>query len=176
MVKQCVDISIPKKLANRTTPTWAKKAVLNVLNVSLPLQSCEVSLAFCDDATIQNLNKKYRGADKVTDVLAFSSRHWGSWQGAGQERQRYDYTEPSYLEFPEHMPHLGEVVISYDQAQRQAYESGHTVEAETTLLIVHGMLHLLGYDHELPQDKSIMWSLQKTILIQLKHESVCPDP
>lgn len=90
--------------------------------------SCELSVLVTDDAEIRSLNHHYRGQDRATDVLSFSQL-----EGEGP-------TEPLHL--------LGDVVISWETAQRQAVEYGHTLEAEMERLLVHGVLHLLGYDHE----------------------------
>ena len=91
---------------------------------------CELSVAVTDDETVRRLNREYAGEDAVTDVLSFSQRE-------GEE----------FVAPPEGAPPLGEVVIAYPQAARQAAERGHTADEEVTRLLVHGVLHLLGYDH-----------------------------
>lgn len=90
--------------------------------------SCELSVLVTDDAEIRSLNHHYRGQDRATDVLSFSQL-----EGEGPR---------------EVLQLLGDVVISWETAQRQAVEYGHTLEAEMERLLVHGVLHLLGYDHE----------------------------
>jgi probable rRNA maturation factor len=94
----------------------------------LGLDEVELSLVLCDDARIQALNRDYRGKDAPTDVLSFSMRE-------GEEAEADD-------------PVLGDLVISLDTAARQASELGHTLEDELRVLTIHGLLHLLGYDHE----------------------------
>lgn len=89
---------------------------------SLTLQ--EVELTLCDDTTIQEFNREYRQKDKPTDVLSF----------------------PLVADF-DFMP-IGSIVISIDRAKAVAKELGHSVENEIALLLIHGLLHLLGYDHE----------------------------
>jgi probable rRNA maturation factor len=84
----------------------------------------EIELVICDDATIAELNRTHRQIDAPTDVLSFPL--------AGEH---------------DHMP-LGTVVIACDHARRKADELGHTPDAEIALLFIHGLLHLLGYDHE----------------------------
>ena len=81
-------------------------------------ESSELSIAFVGDKTIRKLNKTYRGIDKITDVLAFS----------GED------------EF------LGEVIINYAQVKRQAKKFGNNIQQELIFILVHGLLHLLGYD------------------------------
>jgi len=80
----------------------------------------EVSIAFVDDASMKSLNKKFRGKSKTTDVLTFPG------EGA----------------------FLGDIVISLDQARRQARDERHSLATEVRYLILHGILHALGYDHE----------------------------
>src|SRR5436189_2141052 len=80
----------------------------------------EVSIAFVDDASMRSLNKKFRGKNKTTDVLTF----------------------------PGEAPFLGDIVISLDQARRQARDERHSLATEVRYLILHGILHALGFDHE----------------------------
>ena len=89
--------------------------------------SAEVSLVFVDDQEIQILNKTYRQKDQPTDVLSFPL--WDGEEEASGEIL------------------LGDIVISLETAQRQAEEYGHSLEREIAYLMVHGLLHLLGYDH-----------------------------
>jgi len=91
----------------------------------------ELSLIITDDEAIRELNRRFRGVDAPTDVLAF---------GTG--------TEEHFVSAPECPPYLGDVVISYQRALAQAEELGHTVAEELKLLVIHGILHLLGYDHQ----------------------------
>ena len=86
----------------------------------------EVELLIIDGLSMQELNLEHRGMDKTTDVLSFPID-----------------------DFP-HAP-LGSIVINYELAEQKAKELGHSVEEEITLLFIHGMLHLLGYDHEVDQ-------------------------
>jgi len=91
----------------------------------------ELSLIITDDEAIRELNRRFRGVDAPTDVLAF---------GTG--------TEEHFVSAPERPPYLGDVVISYQRALAQAEELGHAVAEELKLLVIHGILHLLGYDHQ----------------------------
>jgi len=97
--------------------------------------ACELSIAVTDDQTVRTLNRQYAGEDAVTDVLSFSQRE-------GEE----------LVAPPEGVPPLGEVVIAYPQAARQASERGHAATEEVEWLLVHGVLHLLGYDHAEPEE------------------------
>lgn len=99
----------------------------------------EVSVTFTDNEGIRELNRKFRNIDRPTDVLSFPL---------------FDYTgeseEPPVDEF---VGMLGDIVISLEQAKKQAEEFGHSFEREAAFLTVHSMLHLLGYDHEAGGDE-----------------------
>src|SRR4030042_2545361 len=112
-----------------------------------------MGLVIPDSKTVQKLNRTYRGKDQPTDVLAF--------------HMSPDTIQESELRFigpPDGVRHLGEVVISYPQAVKQAQEQGHSVAQELALLIVHGVLHLLSYDHELPEEEQQMKARENEIL------------
>jgi len=106
----------------------------------------DLTLQLTNDETIRQLNQTYRGFDKTTDVLAFN--------------QEFINPETGQL-------YLGDVIISIDQAKKQAQENNHTLNEECALLSIHGTLHLLGYDHSEEQEKEKMWSFQDTIMRKL---------
>jgi len=109
----------------------------------------ELSIVIEDDDYIRQLNKDYRGFDSATDVLSFPS----------------DEFDPD-----SNSQYIGDIIISFPMAQKQAQASGHPVQNEITLLAVHGILHLLGHDHETLQEKVIMWQAQSEILNTLNCE------
>ena len=111
----------------------------------------ELSLIVTDDEAIRELNRRFRGVDAPTDVLAF---------GAG--------TEEHFVSAPESPPHLGDVVISYQRALAQATELGHAVEEELRLLAIHGILHLLGYDHQEEAAAQKMRKRERAILAKVQ--------
>jgi probable rRNA maturation factor len=109
----------------------------------------ELSVALVDDAEMQRLNRDWRGKDRTTDVLAFALR----------EGELADVQEPGLL---------GDVVVSVPTAERQARERGHALERELAELLVHGILHLLGYDHERsPAEARRMFREQRRVLAEL---------
>ena len=109
----------------------------------------ELSIALVDDAEIRRLNATYRHIDRATDVLAFAMRE-GDGRGL-------------------HPAVLGDVVISLDAAARQASARRVTVEDEVRLLLTHGLLHLLGYDHERsPAEARRMFGRQRSLLARLR--------
>jgi probable rRNA maturation factor len=105
-----------------------------------------LTLRITDEGEIRSLNRQFRGLDQPTDVLSFSA----------------DFQDPD-LE----SRYLGDVVICYPQAASQAKKRGHALEDELQLLVVHGILHLLGYDHATQEEKDQMWEIQGKILKDL---------
>jgi probable rRNA maturation factor len=123
-----------------------RSAVEKTLMVGCVMDSPSVTVIITNDEHLQEMNQRYRGLNKTTDVLAFEA----------------DFTDPD-LE----SRYLGDVVISYQQARKQAEARGHLVEQELQLLIVHGVLHLLGFDHDTASRKEEMWSLQSRVMNEL---------
>ncbi len=112
----------------------------------------ELSIVVTDDGTIRELNKRYRSLDKPTDVLSFGLDADGAFvTPPGSRRQ------------------LGEIVISYPTAARQAEEARHGVEDELAHLLVHGILHLLGHDHESPGEAKAMRAREEELLGRAVH-------
>jgi probable rRNA maturation factor len=93
----------------------------------------EISILFVDDNNMLDLNKRYRGIDRPTDVLSFP-------QIEGHENFK--------LRLPDSELILGDVVISLETAEKQAKDRGHHLEKEVLILLIHGILHLMRYDHE----------------------------
>ncbi|MCD6453284.1 MAG: rRNA maturation RNase YbeY [Dehalococcoidales bacterium] len=110
----------------------------------------ELSLVITDQPGIQKLNRNYLGRDRPTDVIAFAMLPAGE--------------DPPFVLPPDGALHLGEVIVSYPQAAIQAAERGHSIEREVTILIIHGVLHLLGYGDETPELKQHMAAREAAIL------------
>jgi probable rRNA maturation factor len=108
--------------------------------------SAELGILITSDAIIHDLNRRYADEDKATDVLSFSLRE-------GEE-----------FVSPDDIVRLGEVIISLDTAKRQAEEAGRALEAEVAHLLVHGILHLLGYDHAEAEEERAMRGREEAIL------------
>jgi probable rRNA maturation factor len=111
----------------------------------------ELTIAITDDDEIHALNRKHRGVDAPTDVLSFAETATGA----------------SFIAAPGEPTYLGDVVISFPRAEAQARIGGHPVAGELTLLVVHGVLHLLGHDHARAREKRRMWTAQEEILHEL---------
>jgi len=106
----------------------------------------ELCVMITDDATVRELNRTYAGEDASTDVLAFSLRE-------GEE-----------FAAPDGVIRLGEVIISYPTARRQAEEAGWSIDDEVDHLLVHGVLHLVGYDHAAAADEERMQAREQELL------------
>lgn len=109
----------------------------------------ELAVVVTDDETVRGLNRTYLGVDAPTDVLSFGGE------------------APDFVSPPIADEYWGDVVIAYPQAKKQALAAGHSITAELSLLVVHGVLHLLGYDHVRPEDRVVMWERQGDILAEL---------
>ena len=140
----------------RMTKRWLQTVVERTLEAEVEEGSVALELVIADDATVRSLNHDYLGQDEVTDVLAFSFH-----PGVG------DPSEGVFVVPAETAPSLGEVVVSYPQAARQARQQRHPVRREVALLVAHGVLHLLGYDHAEPDQEREMWARQDRVLSQV---------
>ncbi len=123
----------------------------------------EVVVVITGDNAVQALNREYRGVDAPTDVLSFAAQ-----DAAAAEP---DLALPPELA-AEIDRHLGDVIIAYPYAARQAQHFGNSVPAELRLLAIHGTLHLLGYDHAVPDEEEAMWAEQEAILAPLGEASM----
>lgn len=119
-----------------------------------------VSILVTDDATVHTLNRDYRGYDQPTDVLSFGLSELAK-PALDDEVAAPDFALP-----PDAGRQLGEVVISYETAVRQAAEHGRTTEHELAHLLIHGVLHLLGHDHYEPDEERHMRSREERLLDQ----------
>ena len=114
------------------------------------------SVTLCDNNHIQELNKNYRNKDVATDVLSFAIEDDSSEELLKVMRKLTSVRE------------IGDIIISYDKAQEQAKEYGHSLYREMSVLYTHGVLHLLGYDHITKTDEDEMFEIQKKILKDMK--------
>jgi len=154
------DFRIDVQIFDEFASVVAERSILEVVAAALKSESCvphtHVSVVIADDEVVRELNRQHRGLDENTDVLSFSFTHEGEYYGE-EERSAigadFDFVLPPN-ESDE--TSLGEIIISYPQSCRQAEQAGHPVGQELTVLLVHGVLHLLGYDHEEPDDEAVM--------------------
>lgn len=143
---------------------WLQRVAQQALEVADPRGRAGASVVIADDATLRSLNQRYRGDDAVTDVLSF-----------GNTGPSSHHTATTVLPFPEPpSASWGEIVISYPQAGRQALERGLSVELELAHLIAHGFLHLVGHDHEEPEEARAMQTLEHIVLSRLGYLETQP--
>ena len=116
----------------------------------------EVSIILTNDKFIHELNRDYRGIDRPTDVLSFAFRE--------SDEPSIKFDDDSNAD---DVDILGEIIISVERAKKQAEEYGHSLQREIVFLTVHGMLHLLGYDHIEEEDRLEMENEQNFVMDQL---------
>ncbi len=135
---------------------WLERTASAALEAVDPGGAVGVSVVAADDATLRDLNRRFRGLDEVTDVLSFGARSEGE-------------ATPDAPEFPAAPGEesIGEVVASLPQAARQAQERGASMEEELALLVVHGVLHLWGYEHGAPEETEAMQAVERSVLAGL---------
>ncbi len=139
-----INIEINQRVGKKIDGKWASKVIKAVLR-QVGVRDAEISIAIVGDQKMKRLNRKWRGKNRSTDVLSFTYQK---------------------------KPLMGEIIICYPQAVRQAKERKHSARDEIKILLIHGLLHLCGHDHE----KSIhrakrMEALQNKILEKLKIEN-----
>lgn len=150
-----MQIEISNQQEKMTVTQAIEDKIIEVLEMAARVHEvddlAEVSLMFTDDETIHEMNREYRGIDRPTDVLSFALEE-------GEEEEIYGGPEENLL---------GDIIISVETATRQAEEYGHSVEREMAFLALHGMLHLLGYDHMEDEERQEMRAQEEAILASL---------
>jgi probable rRNA maturation factor len=149
-----VSITIDEAFTLLVAASDLEELALRVLGAE-GLCSSELGVVVTDDETVRRLNREYAGEDHATDVLSFSLRE-------GEE-----------FAAPDEVARLGEVIISFPTAARQAAEAGRAEDDEVRHLLVHGILHLLGYDHLEPSEEAVMRSREEALLGMVhRHEAL----
>lgn len=126
---------------------------------------CELNVFLVDNEKIRELNLEYRGIDRSTDCLSFPMLNYK--KGNVFKDQYKDYKFRDY-ELDDGKLVLGDIVISLEKANEQSIEFNHSFERETKYLLIHSLLHLLGYDHIEDSEKQIMRDREKSIIKDLK--------
>jgi probable rRNA maturation factor len=137
-LNESLELPFPTKLLENTA-----QLILAELSEE---KEAEITIAIEDDEQLRSLNQQFLGIDAPTDVLSFPS----------------DEVDPDTGNH-----YLGDIIISLPRATQQAQIAGHLVESEMQLLVIHGLLHLLGYDHATQEMKSEMWGVQQRFLLKL---------
>ena len=179
--------SVDEPYEGEIDATWLEGVARAGLAAAGVVAEAEVSLLITGDDTVRALNAEYRGLDETTDVLSFSAEHPGHWEGEGDgptdsresgndeedgndgkggndQRGGNDEEDGGFV-LPPGLPQpLGEIIISWPQAQRQAGEHGVSALQELAHLVVHGALHLVGYDHVEPEEAALMQAREREAL------------
>lgn len=159
-----IDIAIQDPFKESVPRSWLRGVAAGAVKKLGLEEPCQLSLVITDDDTVRGLNRDYRGLDETTDVLSFSTTHEGHWQGEGTPAEP---TGADGFVYPDDEPRpIGEVIISYPQVVRQAKDGD--VRRELSLLVVHGILHLVGYDHAGSDEEAVMWAKQEEVLSGLR--------
>ena len=127
-------------------------AVRAALHACVPAENFEIGIRLTNDSEIQNLNRDWRGQDKATNVLSFA---------LDDDTSAWAEAKP-----------LGDIVVAFETCRREAEDENKTLAHHLSHMVVHGTLHLLGYDHEIPEEADLMEATEQRILAGLG----IPDP
>ena len=147
-----INVLIDKGFKEYLKEDWLQEIAGQVLVAQSVDANAELGLVIAGQDRVRELNLKYLGRDEPTDVLTFSAV------------EEIGTDSPQFVMPPDGVLHLGESIISYPQAVVQAGEHGHSVRREVAILVIHGILHLLGYDDESPESKRVMSAREAEIL------------
>ena len=145
--RYAVEVEIGPPAEGALDAVWVRRVVEAALAAEVVADGSAVDVWITGDEEVHALNREHRGVDRPTDVLSFA----------------FQETEP-FPAAPDEAPSLGQVVLSFPRAVSQAREYGHAAELEVAFLLVHGVLHLLGYDHGDPGEERRMFGRQDAIL------------
>ncbi len=151
MKKNHITVTVSTNIPSDFDTQWLTKlsnGIIEQLNIKKPI---EFSILVTSNKKIKLLNKKYRNINEPTDVLSF-------YMPANNE---------NFITPPDNLIHLGEIIISYEQAVKQATDESVDIRTELMVLTVHGILHLLGFDHELSGDERKMRKKEDEIKVKL---------
>ena len=149
-----INVLIDDGLEEHLDVCWLQRIAKQVLTLQHVGSKAELGLVITSQERVRELNRNYLGRDAPTDVLAFPM--------LPAEEEPATFVLP-----PDGIRHLGEVIISYPQAVIQAGEQGHSTEKEIAILVIHGVLHLLGYGDETPELKQQMQAREQEILSRI---------
>jgi probable rRNA maturation factor len=153
MTAHKIYVNIETPYRRRLTQKWLREVVATTLSIQKIDRPAELSLLITGDEEVHKLNREYRGIDKTTDVLSFALTE--------------DVADTDFITPSDGVSRLGEVIVSYPRAVAQAQEHGHSIERELAWLLIHGILHLLGYDHQDDQSEAIMRKREDKILREI---------
>lgn len=161
MSRHTIDVQLEEPFGSRVQPEPLRRAADLTLRHQDVEETCELAVVVSGDDTLRELNRRHRGVDAPTDVLAFPH------QAKGPD---FPFVDP-----PGFPHYLGDVIISFPRAEAQAEEAGNALLAELQLLVIHGVLHLMGYDDRSEPERTRMWRAQHAILDEMGIEVRLPD-
>ncbi len=144
-----INIEVDERWAEQVPTALLAQAATTVLQHE-EAEDSEVTLVIAGGAEVHALNRDFRGVDTPTDVLSFPAHE----------------SQENFVSAPEAMYYLGDVIIAYPVACEQAAENNVSAAEELVLLVIHGLLHLLGYGHDTPEGEEEMFGRQKMLLAQ----------
>jgi probable rRNA maturation factor len=154
-----INVLIDKDFKRQVKSIWLKKLARQIQIAEKVNAKSEMTLVITGDEKIHELNLKYLAEDRPTDVLSFPMN------------EQLD-AAPVFVNIPDGKLHLGDIIISYPTAVTQAKERHHSVNREIIILLIHGILHLLGYDHDIPVRKRAMNDREAVILKTIKEQGL----
>ena len=163
MAKNRIDVQIFPAYQEGISVRHLRQLAEQALEAGHGPREASLSLVLADDATVRRLNRDYRGLDETTDVLAFAFHHPGHYEGDAMPPALLN-SDP-FVTTQQGESSLGEVILSYPQCVRQAESQGHPATEELALLVTHGVLHLLGYDHLSTEEERVMKGREAAALV-----------
>ncbi|MBM4432703.1 MAG: rRNA maturation RNase YbeY [Chloroflexi bacterium] len=155
-----ISVLIESEFKRRLEVNWLISIAEQILVAQGISHDAELSVVITTREGIRELNRDYRRKDEPTDVLAFAM------MPVEEGKEGASFVTP-----PDGMLHLGEVIISYPQAAAQAEERRHSVKREIAILLIHGVLHLLGYEHDKPELERKMRAKESEILSRIEENT-----
>ena len=154
-IEWLIDLNMPQDILNKMETAATCCQICE--GISVP---CSITVRLCSDETIEQINHEYRSISKSTDVLSFPSVSYstGLTAGACEKLLKKEYDDETGCCF------LGDIIISVPHLYKQAKDFNHSVEREAAYLLVHGICHLMGYDHISENDKTVMRAMEEKIL------------
>lgn len=146
-----LDIRVQSSARGRVDLPALRRLIRDVLRDEDAASGTSLALRFADDAFLQRLNREFRDVDAPTDVLSFPAEEGEPFPGQAEAAE----AEGRYL---------GDIAISVERAAAQAATAGLTLEQELSHIVLHGVLHLLGYDHATPEDEQAMEAMEEARL------------
>ncbi len=154
-MKLTLHLDVADEFVGSVDAALIERVVLRVLKVERVRRNTEVTIVITDDEDIRGINAEHRGIDDATDVLSFPLESEAS---------------SAFVVPPGQPRNLGDIVLSFERVTAQAEEYGHSVSRELAYLVTHGMLHLLGYDHEDEAQRAAMREREELILADLPRQ------